>query len=243
METLLITGGSGFIGHHLVEHFRNYGEVYHPTKEELDLTDKNAVLKYMNSHRVDTIIHSADVKDDFEINMRMYWNLCRYPILFLGSWDDRNDTPHGHYKKIATEYTALCPDKMATLRLFGVIGEGDNTDRFIPTIMRQSKAGEPITVTEDKLMEYSDVKDVCQTVEELVTGVIPLGVYDLISGNAEMLSVIGEYVAEFGGNKSQVIIQKACPEKDWHPTPASKAIYLTTKTLLWQSLRRVYNSL
>ena len=58
--TNLITGGSGKLGRELVE---VYSDFLHPSHDELDVTDKLAVLNYVRKIKADIIIHCAAVTD------------------------------------------------------------------------------------------------------------------------------------------------------------------------------------
>lgn len=97
--TLLITGGSGFIGRNLVEYFSARREVLAPTHGELELLDEDAVARYFREHPVDVVIHSAvtpghrnakDLRNLLYRNTRMFFNLVRNGdrfrrMIFLGS--------------------------------------------------------------------------------------------------------------------------------------------------------------
>ena len=63
MNTILITGGHGFMGKNLTKYFkRNLQEhirVLTPSRDELDLIDSDAVAFYLGIYRPDVIIHLA----------------------------------------------------------------------------------------------------------------------------------------------------------------------------------------
>jgi nucleoside-diphosphate-sugar epimerase len=60
MKTVLITGASGFVGQNFISDFRasDYN-ILSPSRTELDLLNKQAVLIYLESNKPDTIINAA----------------------------------------------------------------------------------------------------------------------------------------------------------------------------------------
>lgn len=92
MKKILITGASGFIGKNLVEFLeeKKYN-VKKPSREELDLTDKESVESYLLKGNFDIIIHAANTNDFkyavssnqvLENNLRMFFNLERCSKLY-----------------------------------------------------------------------------------------------------------------------------------------------------------------
>ncbi len=60
---ILITGGNGLVGSHFIENFDRDSErdpiILSPTREELNITDKESVKKFFKLNKPDTIIHFA----------------------------------------------------------------------------------------------------------------------------------------------------------------------------------------
>jgi len=105
---ILLTGGSGFIGRNIFEHFKSKYNVVAPTHSELDLLDEDQVINYFTKHGFNIVIHAAvkpghrnanDPTNLFYSNTRMYFNLARQSeniekMIILGSgaiYDTRND--------------------------------------------------------------------------------------------------------------------------------------------------------
>ncbi len=60
MQTILLTGGSGFIGRNIIEQLGATYTILAPSHHELELTDTKAVESYLKQHAVDLVIHSAN---------------------------------------------------------------------------------------------------------------------------------------------------------------------------------------
>lgn len=100
MKTILLTGGSGFIGRNILESFlaEKYNILY-PSSSELNLSDENSVNDYFRKYTIDIVIHAAvkpchrnakDFSELFYTNTRMFFNLERHrhdyeKMLVIGS--------------------------------------------------------------------------------------------------------------------------------------------------------------
>lgn len=56
---ILVTGSKGFIGGHIIKHFKKNYKLLTPSRNELDLTDLNQVTDYFNNNKIDHVIHCA----------------------------------------------------------------------------------------------------------------------------------------------------------------------------------------
>ena len=83
---ILLTGGGGFIGRHVAARLRVGHEVLAPSHAELDLTDAEAVRRWLIAHPVDAVVHTAakpghrnapDLTDLAERNLRQFFSLVR----------------------------------------------------------------------------------------------------------------------------------------------------------------------
>ncbi|MDR0891844.1 MAG: NAD(P)-dependent oxidoreductase [Mediterranea sp.] len=100
MKTILLTGGSGFIGKNIQESYlASQYQIDAPSSRELNMADEESVRQYFDSHHPDVVIHAAvkpchrnakDFNNLFYTNTRMYFNLERYAdryekMLVIGS--------------------------------------------------------------------------------------------------------------------------------------------------------------
>lgn len=83
---ILLTGGSGFIGRHIAARLRVGHEVVAPTHAELELTDADAVRRWLIANPVDAVVHTAakpghrnapDLTDLAEGNLRQFFSFVR----------------------------------------------------------------------------------------------------------------------------------------------------------------------
>lgn len=111
MKTILLTGGSGFIGKNICESFlATKYNILAPSSKELNLADEGSVDDYFCKHKIDVVIHAAvkpchrnakDTSNLFYTNTRMFFNLERHKneyekMIVLGSgaiYDMRNYRP------------------------------------------------------------------------------------------------------------------------------------------------------
>jgi GDP-L-fucose synthase len=81
---ILITGGSGFLGKHIIEHYSRNHNVRAPTSLEVDFSCSQQVDSFFLSNKFDIVLHAAikggkrtDIEnfENFITNLKMYENL------------------------------------------------------------------------------------------------------------------------------------------------------------------------
>lgn len=60
---IVVTGSTGFLGSRIADYYRDKYEVFTPTHSEMDITDKEAVKRYLEGVKPDIVIHCAAVSD------------------------------------------------------------------------------------------------------------------------------------------------------------------------------------
>lgn len=100
MKNILLTGSGGFIGSHLKEYLQNKYNLFTPRSFELNLLDALSVKKYIETNKINFIIHSAScgvritadatIEDVAKPNLEMFNNLAdcvnpNCPMITFGS--------------------------------------------------------------------------------------------------------------------------------------------------------------
>jgi GDP-L-fucose synthase len=104
--SILLTGGSGFIGKNLVEYLSKNYDVLAPSHSELELTNKIEVDKYFEENKIDVVIHAVNIggkrnnlniNNSVKDNLKIFFNIVDNKpkvkkIIFLGSGAEYDKT-------------------------------------------------------------------------------------------------------------------------------------------------------
>ncbi|OGK21880.1 hypothetical protein A3C23_00850 [Candidatus Roizmanbacteria bacterium RIFCSPHIGHO2_02_FULL_37_13b] len=231
MKTILITGGSGFIGRNLIE---GLGKKYHilsPTHQDLDLTDSAAVNKYFKKNSIDVVIHSAVGKGQylFKDTISMFLNLYRNidkvkKFIYFGSgaeYDKSRDLvkikesefgkyipkdDYGLAKYICHSISKNNP-KVVNLRLFGIYGKyEDYLFKFISNSIAKNIFKQPIIIKQNVIFDYLYIDDLISIVEFIVEHRINIRDLNIIPSKSIALSEIVDIINQISSNKSKIVV-------------------------------------
>lgn len=105
MKRVLLTGGTGFIGRNIKLILEKHFELFSPNRNELNLKSEKEVRSYIESNKIEIVIHSAnpnpvknsldEIQSFFEDSMRCFMNLYAArdlyeKIFYLGSGAEFN---------------------------------------------------------------------------------------------------------------------------------------------------------
>ena len=176
MSRVCVLGAAGFIGKNVLRDTDWTGV----TRQELDLTDPEAVKEYFSKHEYDVVIHCAVIggsrlrPDDGEVfykNLLMFENVVvafKGKILYFSSGAAlRGNPPSDPYgmskwlidRRIETLQNAY------SLRIWGCYGPGEPSTRFSAVCKKEGH----VVINQDKYFDFIDVEDVRKIVQEYVS--------------------------------------------------------------------------
>jgi nucleoside-diphosphate-sugar epimerase len=171
---ILITGGNGYIAKSLYNAFKDKYNVTCITRQDFDLTDSFETLKYFSNKYFDIVLHCAvsggsrlrpDTWGDMDNNLKMYYNLlyCKNKfgvLIHLGSGAETNapESPYGLSKRVIAN-SILEQNNFYNIKIFGVFDENELDTRFIKANIKRYINKEPMTIYQDKFMDFFYMKD------------------------------------------------------------------------------------
>jgi nucleoside-diphosphate-sugar epimerase len=187
----LISGINGFIGRHLADSLLQKGHKVAGIPRDLFL-DTDALTHYLVEAKPDYIFHLAqyggqkgqtDIDQTIVTNIFNTYLLLKYSeqipyqaFVYVGSSSEYGkkekamkendvlepDTPYAITKACGDLITRMFVKPIVTVRPFSVFGEGERETRFIPTVIKHLKSGEPIEISPTPRHDWMYVRDVAE---------------------------------------------------------------------------------
>lgn len=161
----LLTGSTGFIGRNLKESLE---PMLTPTKEELDLTNRNLVKDYLFHNKPEEIIHCASNDEAVCLydNLVMFYNLAEsgIPMITFCTGREIEDRVYknGEYvfsKHLIKELALKEYNHIQVIQIWGCFGRHEKPIRFFADNLKRMNRGMPLRVKEDKLFSYIYIAD------------------------------------------------------------------------------------
>ena len=175
MSRVCVLGAAGFVGKNLLRD-TNWTGV---TREELDLTDPEAVKEYFKKHEYDVVIHCAVVggsrlrPDDGEVfynNLLMFENVVvafKGKLIYFSSGaalrGNPPSDPYGMSKWLIDRRIETLPNAYS-LRIWGCYGPGEPSTRFSAVCKKEGH----VVINKDRYFDFIDIEDVRKILWEYV---------------------------------------------------------------------------
>ena len=175
MSRVCVLGAAGFVGKNLLRD-TNWTGV---TRQELDLTDPEAVKDYFKKHEYDIVIHCAVVggsrlrPDDGEVfykNLLMFENVVvafKGKLIYFSSGaalrGNPPSDPYGMSKWLIDRRIETLPNAYS-LRIWGCYGPGEPSTRFSAVCKKEGH----VVINKDRYFDFIDIEDVRKIVWEYV---------------------------------------------------------------------------
>ena len=234
MRKMLILGAGGFIGRNMKDYFEYSYIIDAPSHRELDVLDECAVETYLRANTYDIIVNCLDDvsgKQYFENRLRMHLNLQQYSdrygkMIYYGSgaeYDRFRDLRNVSEREITTvipgDTYGFCLQQLNrcsqsskniyNLRLFGIYGEYELwTKRFISNAICKVLYGYPITIRQDRRMDYLYIEDLCRMTEWMIKKTPQRHDYNAVTGQGVYLSEIARMIVDIVGREVPIYIAK-----------------------------------
>ena len=221
--SLLLTGGSGFIGRNIRPLLAARYDVLAPGRGELDLSDERSTCDYLRRNRPDLLVHCAVLnpakpadaaKSIYTDTIDIFRRLARHPfhrIVYIGSgaeFDKSHDItmareddlesahPADEYGRAKRELTlkARASEGICNARIFGCYGPHEPERRFIRHAIACCFREEPITIRQDCRFSYVHVQDLGRAILRLLEGDPAHRDYNLCGGSPYLLSELAKIV-------------------------------------------------
>jgi GDP-L-fucose synthase len=181
---ILITGGNGNIAKMIKRNLSNYYEIDNPSRQELNILNKDEIENYLNAKSYDVLIHTAisggrrtkeENGDVTHNNLLMLENLLLFSDKFKmiinfdsGAIYDRAtdilnrkeeellSVPIDYYgfSKYMIYKRSLQHNNMFNFRIFNIFHANEEPDRFIKACFLSKKDKRPFTIFEDKYFDF-----------------------------------------------------------------------------------------
>ena len=240
MRRILLTGAGphGVVGRNLAPALRNRYEVFTPSSRELDLCDYDRLARYIDGHRIDTVIHSAlqsilhtGPEDIMLHDLQMFYNIDKLSgqldkVLYFGSgaeFDKRlpmenireeelgRSVPTWYYglEKYIMCLRARESRNIYNLRLFGIFGKYEHwQSKFISNLCCKAMYDLPLSIRQDCMFDYLYVEDLAPIVVWFLEHKPRFHDYNVCTARPVSLRKIADTVLEVSGKTLPVVVAK-----------------------------------
>jgi GDP-L-fucose synthase len=177
---ILVTGANGYIGKSLYNALKDKYEVIAITRQDFDLIDVEAMIKFFNGKYFDVVLHCAVVGgsrlekeswNTMDCNLQIYYNLLQNRKSFekliqfgSGAEFSQVDKPYGFSKRVISK-SIQEQSQFYNLRIYAVFDELELDRRFIKSNIKRYINKEDIQIYQNKYMSFFYMKDLIKLVD------------------------------------------------------------------------------
>ena len=273
MKRILLTGAGphGFIGRNIAPPLREKYEMFTPSSRELNLTDYDAVARYLDENRIGTVIHGAaqslihtGAEDVMLHDLQMFFNLDklssqldkilyfgsgavfdkRYPIDMVREEDIGRSIPVEYYgmNKYIMTLHARQSKNIYNLRLFGIFGRYEHwQSKFISNLCCKAMYDLPLTIRQNCMFDFLYIDDLPAIVEWFLENTPKYHDYNVCTGQPVDLVTIAETIKRISGKDLPILIAAEGWNKPY--TADNSRLRAEMKTLSFRPLERAIGEL
>lgn len=241
MRRILLTGAGphGFVGRNIAPALRERYEVFTPSSRELNLCNYDLLARYVDNHRIDTVIHSAlqspvhtGSEDIMLHDLQMFYHVDKLSgqlekVLYFGSgaeFDKRlpmesireealgRSVPAAYYglEKYLMALHARSSRNIYNLRLFGIFGKYEHwQSKFISNLCCKAMYNLPLSIRQDCMFDYLYAEDLAPIVIWFLEHEPKYHDYNVCTGRPVSLREIADTILEVSGKTLPVEVAKA----------------------------------
>ena len=222
-KSILITGGDGYIATALNNALKSVYNTTAITRRDFDLTDSSKVNDFFKDKHFDVVLHTAscggsrlktDNKNTLQTNVCMFQNILTNKkyygrLINFGSGAEKYalHTEYGQSKKIIAENIKKEKNHY-NICIYAVFDENELNTRFIKANILRYKEQQPITIHQDKFMDFFYMKDLIKLVEWYIKESTPPKLIDCTYCKNYKLTNIADLINLLTRNKVQINILK-----------------------------------
>lgn len=244
MKNILLTGSGGFIGKHLKKFLSEKFNLFTPRSFELNLLDALSVKKYIETNKINFIIHSAScgvrispdatIEEVAKPNIEMFKNLAdlNLPMITFGSGAEYDKSrplhkikeenfgenipqdPYG-YSKYAISKEIEERENILNLRIFGIYGTGEDKSRVTSCIVNDNLAHRPILLNQNVVFDFIWIEDFCKIVEFFIENPTKEKFVNVAPTESIEIVELAKIVNDFSDFKSKIIVKKDGLNKEY----------------------------
>lgn len=239
---ILLTGSRGSLGSMLKILFEKEGkhELLCPPREELELTDFNAVNKYFDLNEPDLIIHAAGRsgwRTEITDNSTFFENIISFDVLCrtkrfdtklinfgTGAEFSREININNKERKVpASDFYGASKRIISSLsssysgvyqlRLYGCFGESESPERFIKANILNYINHRPIQIFQDRRFSYFYIKDLFKIINEIINNRVGYNRFDCVYSEEKSLLDIANIINSLDFYRTDINLENK--EQGW----------------------------